>query len=191
MIILYTLLTSKKCKSQPKTSVFPRKNNPFSIKYSIVWVKISEKKKTKKNITFSGLGSHYNRLANCKKLILPLEKYFKTLKDMVIDTESFTIFQSGWNNGVKLWALDEYPRAFLDKVTPYIDFTDEVVVQCDVPDVKILFLGTGNLQMTTNKFWYGYLWVAYVLFLDPVLHIVLVSLEIEAFNLRSWLHENN
>ena len=34
-------------------------------------------------------------------------------------------------------------RAFPDKVTPYIDFKDETVVQCDVP---------GNLQMITYKF---------------------------------------
>ena len=61
---------------------------------------------------------HYNRIANRKKLILPLEKYFKTLKDMIIGTESFTIFQSGWNNGVKLWEFDEYPGAFPDKVNP-------------------------------------------------------------------------
>ena len=66
-----------------------------------------------------------------------------------------------------------------------MDFTDEVVVQFDVPDVKNTFLGTGNLQMIANKFWCEYLWVAYVLFLDPVLYIVLVSSEIEAYNLRS------
>ena len=30
------------------------------------------------------------------------------------------------------------PGAFPDKVTPDIDFTDEAVVQCDVPVVKIL-----------------------------------------------------
>ena len=137
MIILYdhVPLTYKKCKFQPQTSIFPANKNPFSIKPTVVWVKISEKK----NISFSGLRSRYNRLANRKKLILPLKKYFKTLKDMIIGTESFTVFQSGWNNGVKLWAFDEYPGAFPDKVTPDIDFTDEVVVQCDVPDVKILF----------------------------------------------------
>ena len=58
---------------------------------------------------------------------------------MIIGTESFTIFQSVWNNGVKLWAFDEYSGAFSDKVTPNIYFADEVVVQCDVPDIKILF----------------------------------------------------
>ena len=45
----------------------------------------------------------------------------------------------GWNTGIKLCTLDEYVGAFPDKVTPDTDFTDEVVVQCDVPDVKILF----------------------------------------------------
>ena len=29
------------------------------------------------------------------------------------------------------------PGAFADKVTPDIDFTDEAVVQCDVPVIKI------------------------------------------------------
>ena len=88
-----------------------------------VWVKFSEKK----NISFSGLKSHCNRLENRKKLILPLEKCFKTLK------------YGGLNNGVKLWVFYEYPGAFLDKGTPDIGFTDEVAVQCDVPDVKIPF----------------------------------------------------
>ena len=31
------------------------------------------------------------------------------------------------------------PEAFLDKVTPGIDFTDEAVVQCDVLVVQIRF----------------------------------------------------
>ena len=35
-------------------------------------------------------------------------------------------------------SYDEYSGAFAYKVTPHIDFTDEVVVLCDVPDVKIL-----------------------------------------------------
>ena len=30
------------------------------------------------------------------------------------------------------------PEAFPGKVTPDIDFTDEAVIQCDVPVVKIL-----------------------------------------------------
>ena len=58
---------------------------------------------------------------------------------MIIGTNPFTILQSGWNNGVKLWAFDECSGAFQDKVPPYIDFIDEVVIQCDVLDVKTLF----------------------------------------------------
>ena len=58
---------------------------------------------------------------------------------MITGTESFTIFQSGWNNGVKLWTFDEDSGAFPNKVTLDLYFTDEVVVQFDVPDVKILF----------------------------------------------------
>ena len=58
-----------------------------------MWVKISEKKKKKKKKF---------QQANRKKLILPLEKYFQTLKDMIIGNtgtslfQSFTSFQSGW-----------------------------------------------------------------------------------------------
>ena len=108
------------------------------------------------------------------------EKYCKTLNDMIIDTDSFTMVQSGWNNGVKLWAFDEYPGAFPDKVTPAIDFTDEVVFSVWCSRCKNTFLGTGNIQMITNKFWCEYLWVLYVLFLDPVLHKVWGSSDIEA-----------
>ena len=58
---------------------------------------------------------------------------------MITAAESFTIFQSEWNNGVKLWAFDEYSGEFLEKVNPDIYFADEVVIQCDIPDVKIVF----------------------------------------------------
>ena len=95
-----------------QTSIFPGNNNPFSIKPTVLWVKISEKK----NISFSSLRSRYSRLANRKKLILPLEKYFKTLKETISGTELCIVFQSGQNNGVKLWAFDEYSRAFPYKV---------------------------------------------------------------------------
>ena len=136
MIILYIPLTSKKCEFQPQTSVFPETNNPFSIKPTVVSVEISEKE----NISFFVLRSCYNRQANSKKLILSLEKYFKTLKDMISGTEFFTIFQSRRNNGVKWWAFDGYSGAISYKVTPDIDFTDEVVVQCDIPEVKVVLV---------------------------------------------------
>ena len=43
------------------------------------------------------------------------------------------------------------PGEFLYKVIPDINFTDETVVRCEIP-VKF-FLGDGNLQTITNKFW--------------------------------------
>ena len=54
---------------------------PFSIKATAVRVKISDTK-----INFFGLQSPYHRLANRKKLILPIEKYFKTLKGTIMGT---------------------------------------------------------------------------------------------------------
>ena len=62
----------------------------------------------------------------------------KTLKDIISGTDLFTNFQSGQNNGVKLWVFGEYSRTLLYKVTPDTNFTDEVVVQCDVPNVKVV-----------------------------------------------------
>ena len=84
---LYIQLTSKLGKFLSQTNIFQGNSNPFSIKPTVARVKISEK-----CIIISGLKFPYHRLANRKKLILPLEEYFKTLKDIF---ESFTIFQSG------------------------------------------------------------------------------------------------
>ena len=72
----------------------------------------------KKNINFSGLRSRYDRLENRKKLILLLKKYLKTLKDMIIGTESFKIFQSGQNNGVEIWAFGATQGHFQIKLPP-------------------------------------------------------------------------
>ena len=52
--------------------------------------------------------------------------------------QSLCYFQSGQNNYVKKWAFDA-TETFPERFTPDIDFTDESVVQCDVPVVKILF----------------------------------------------------
>ena len=82
----YIPFFSKKGKFHPQTNIFRENNSPFSTEPAIVWVKISD---------FFGLRSRYGRLANQKKLILPLEKYLNTLKDMIICTESFTKFQCG------------------------------------------------------------------------------------------------
>ena len=54
-----------------KNANYSHKPPFFLIKPTVVWAKIFEKE----NISFSGLRSCYNRLANRKKLILPLEKY--------------------------------------------------------------------------------------------------------------------
>ena len=128
-------------------------------------VEISEKK----NINFSSLRSCYHKLANRKKLILQLEKYFKTLNDMIIGTagtrllDKFTIFQSGRNNGVKVWEFYRWSNR------------SELCSSC-----KNTFLGAGNLQVTTNEFWFENLSGPYVLYLDAVLCIYSFSF------LRSW-----
>ena len=45
---------------------------------------------------------------------------------------------------------------------------------------KNTFAGAGNFEIIAEKCWCEYLWGPYVLFLDPVFCIVLVSSEIEA-----------
>ena len=137
-----------------------------------MWVNISEKKKS---INFSSLRSPYNKLANRK---------------ILWKTWSLAIFQSGWNNGIKLWVFNEYPGTFPDNVTPDIWLCRWSSSSVWCSRCKNTFLSTGNIQMIVNKFWCESLWVVYVLFLDPVLYIVLVYLESESYNLRSWLHEN-
>ena len=71
---------------------------------------------------------------------MPLEKYFKTLKDIVSARVLFAIFQSGQNNGIKLWEFHKYSGAFPCKSTADIDFTDEVVVQCGFSDIKVVLV---------------------------------------------------
>ena len=111
-------------------------------------VKISEK-----NINISGLKPTYHRLANRKKLILPLiilplfESFFEVGEIIVLKYGHLML-----------------PGTFPDKFTPEIDFTNETVVQCDVPVVKILLLGVGILQILKINFDVN----TYVLFLDPV-----------------------
>ena len=76
----------------------------------VVWVKISGKKKK------------IFRQANRKKLILPLENYFKTLNDMIIGTtgtylfQLFTFFQSGWDNIVEIWAFNATSRVYAGRI---------------------------------------------------------------------------
>ena len=44
------------------------------------------------------------------------------------------------------------PGVFSDKIIPDIDFINEAIGQCDIPLLKILFVGAIKLQMITNKF---------------------------------------
>ena len=59
---------------------------------------------------------------------------------MISGTELFIIFQTRRNNGVKLSVFDGYSGAFPYTVTPDIEFTGEVVVQFDFPDVKVVLV---------------------------------------------------
>ena len=126
----------------------------------------------KKKTIFSCLGSCYHKLENRKKLIFPLEKYFKTLNDMIIGSagtkplESFIIFQSGRNNAVKKWVFDA-TRVFPDiESYPWYWFYrwSNSSVLCS--SCKNTFVGAGNLQVITNKFWCENLWGPYVLYIS-------------------------
>ena len=77
------------------------------------------------------------------------------------------------------------PGGFPDKVTFDIDFTDEAVVQCDVPVIQILLSVLLTYKWPQIHFDLN----TYVPFLEPVLFKVLASWEFEAYNLRSRLHE--
>ena len=44
------------------------------------------------------------------------------------------------------------PGVFSDKIIPDTDFINEAIGQCDIPLLKILFVGASKLQMITNKF---------------------------------------
>ena len=91
-------------KFQPQTIIFLMK------KPTVVWVKISQKK--------NFFRFEISLPQASKKLILPLKKYFKTLKDMIIGTastyvfESFTFLQSWWDNVVEIGKFDATSRAY-------------------------------------------------------------------------------
>ena len=60
---------------------------PLTLSLTVVWIEISKKKTP----IFYSLGSCYPRLANRKKLIVPLEKYFKTLNNMINGTPAHNV----------------------------------------------------------------------------------------------------
>ena len=142
-----------------------------------MWVKISEKK----NINFSRLRSRYHRLTNRKKLILPLKKILQNFEGHdrwrcwhIKLFEWFTTFQSGrimvskYRHLMPPWGISRwsYPWHW------FYRWSSSSVWCFSSRNTPV---GAVNLQMVTNKFWYEYLWGPYVLSLDPVLCIVLVS----------------
>ena len=76
MIVLHIPLASKEGKFQPQTSIFPVNNNPFSIKPTVVWVEISEKK----NISFSSLRSHYKQSSKYKETYFAIRKVLQNFE---------------------------------------------------------------------------------------------------------------
>ena len=78
-----SLSYTSKAKYSHKLTFFLGITTLFLLSLLLLQVKISEKK-----ISFPGLKSLDHRLVNREKLTLPLEKYFKTLKDMIISTVS-------------------------------------------------------------------------------------------------------
>ena len=46
------------------------------------------------------------------------------------------------------------PGVFPDKITPEIDFTDEAVVQCDVPVITNTFW----CEQLCNVYWHGFVY---------------------------------
>ena len=132
----------KKCQIQATWQHFHGSNNPFSIKSTVVWIKISEK-----NISLSGLKYGYYRLANREKHVFPLIKDFKLWRtwSLAVPAHNFLSNLQFFKVGKTMVSKYEYlilPGAFPHKVTPYIDFTDESVVQsgntCKVPVIEIL-----------------------------------------------------
>ena len=87
--------------------------NHFSIKPTVVWVKISQKQ----NIRFSSLRSRYKQASKQKETYFAIRKVLENFEGHGNGTDLFTMFQSGQNNGVKLWVFDEYSVAFPYKVS--------------------------------------------------------------------------
>ena len=86
---------------------------------------------------------------------MPVEKSFKTLKDMIF-AHSFLSPLQFFKVG-EIMTLAKYeqlmlPGASADKVTPDNDFTDQAVVQCGILVLKHPLVGDGNLHMIKNTF---------------------------------------
>ena len=71
------------------------------------------------------------------------------------------------------------------KVTPDIDFTGEVLVQCYVPVMFHTFVGAGNLQVVTKTILIRNLMGA-LCTVSWSRFVYIVSPEVGTYNLRSW-----
>ena len=67
----------KKYKFQPKSSIFSRNNNPFSIKPTVVWVKIFEKK----NISFFRFVILLQQASKWKETYFAIRKILQNLEE--------------------------------------------------------------------------------------------------------------
>ena len=105
----------------------------WSFVYSIIYFQTRQVSGT--NQSFSGLRYRYYWQANRKKLILPLEKYLKALKDIKVRQKAYqSVFQSVFQG----FSIMVFKYGLPDKVTIDIDLIGEAVVQCYVPVVKLL-----------------------------------------------------
>ena len=115
---------------------FSRNNNPVSIKFTVSQSQFSKKKfffpiwNLQTMQTDRDLFCHYK---NTSKLNKTDYWHCRHIKFWVI--YSFSKWAKKWQTKYGDLML---PGTFLDKMTRDINFTDEAVVQCDVPVVKIL-----------------------------------------------------
>ena len=141
----------------------------------------------KKNINLSNFRSCYHRLANRKKLILPLEKQLQNFKRHYHWHCWHKIFRVIYNfskraNEIMMsnYGYLMLPGAFPDiESYPWYWFCrwSNSSVLCS--SCKNTFVGAGNLQVITNRFWCENLWRLYVLCLDAVFCIY-------SFSFLSW-----
>ena len=136
------------------------------------WFYCCRVKAPEKNINIFGLKSPYHRITNRNKLILPLEKYLKTLKNMIIGTVG-TLIYNFWQ-WMKRWCQNIGIRCYQVHLQIKLQLililqNSSSVVQCDVTIVKILLL------VVYKWFQINFDVNTYVLFPDLVLCLVLFS----------------
>ena len=138
-------------KLQSQNNIFAGNNNHFSIKPTVVWVKISEK-----NHQFFRFEISYHRLANRENLILPLRNSFKSLKDLALPARNFLshlqFFKSGRKNAFEILTLDATIRDISRSSYYWYWFYRWSSSSVWCSSSKNTIVDAGNLQMITNKF---------------------------------------